>query len=170
MALTYESIASTLVTSDVTSVTFSNIPSTYTDLYIFNSIQSSSPLDIYCQFNNDTTTNYSFQHFSGTDTNSLSVSKQASASAAYADWWGYAEDNTRNPSSMYIFQYTNTNWKKTWFIESTNMFQTSPTGYSRGVGSWQSTAAISTITFVTQYTNRFYRAGSIFSIYGIKSA
>ena len=66
MATTYERIASTTVSSSVSSVTFSSIPATYTDLSICLSVRSSTAAELYAQVNNSTSTIYQNRTIQGT--------------------------------------------------------------------------------------------------------
>ena len=56
---TYEPIATTTLTSAVSSVSFGSIPQTYTDLILVNYFATTTVNeDAYVQFNSDTASNY----------------------------------------------------------------------------------------------------------------
>jgi hypothetical protein len=62
---TYESIATQTLGSSSGSITFSSIPSTYTDLVIVFSGTTAALVAVDIQFNGDTSTNYSRTIISG---------------------------------------------------------------------------------------------------------
>ena len=63
MASTYEPIATTTLGSAASSITFSSIPATYTDLrLVLVHTPSASTGNAQMQFNSDTATNYSYTY------------------------------------------------------------------------------------------------------------
>lgn len=70
----YPIFKQTVTATSVASITFSNIPQTYSDLVLYVSAKSTltgsalKQANAYFKFNNDTTTSYSNNHFYGTGT------------------------------------------------------------------------------------------------------
>ena len=73
---TYEPIATTTLGSAANAITFSSIPSTYTDLRLVGTFLAPDAdySDINVQFNNDTGANYSYTLLLGYGTGTSSVS------------------------------------------------------------------------------------------------
>jgi hypothetical protein len=159
---TYTPIATQTLSSAAASVTFSSIPSTYTDLVLVSAAPSvGGDISIATlQFNGDTANNYAFTRFTGNGTSASS-------------------DRVANTSGLqsgltYPGQYT-----QTWIIQSyanTSIFKTalnkSPVAQSLiryGAGLWRSTAAITSVT-LTDGTGTNYAIGSTFTLYGITAA
>lgn len=161
----FESIATSTVSSNTTTVTFSSIPSTYQHLQVRAITRGNATLgggaSLIMYLNNDTGNNYSNHNMYGT------------GSAVGA--WGYGttypavglvEGGTYNVglSIVDILDYANTN-KNTTF-RSLWGSDVNGGGYVGAIsGAWYNTAAVSTITF--SYTNNFY-ANTSFALYGIK--
>lgn len=60
MTATYESIETTTLGSAAANITFSSIPSTYTDLVVVYTLKAeTASADIYMRFNSDSGSNYS---------------------------------------------------------------------------------------------------------------
>lgn len=160
MASTYTPIATTTLGSAASSVTFSSIPSTYTDLVlVFNgSNLGSAGQDIVVNFNGDTGTNYSRTYLLGNGT--AASSGRSSNAASWAPGGLY-------PNSFYtihFMNYSNTTTYKTMIARDSV-----PDAYpALTVGLWRSTSAINSITALVQGAN--FSTGSTFTLYGIASA
>ena len=72
MAITYEPIATTTLGTSASSVTFSTIPGTYTDLVLVVAGTSAATNGNEMQFNGDTGNNYSFTLLYGTGSAAVS--------------------------------------------------------------------------------------------------
>lgn len=157
---TYEAIATQTLGSAVSSVTFSSIPSTYTDLIIIdNSKVSSGDTELRLRFNGDTSGNYSGTWLYG-DANLAYGSGSNNLTSAYisrsATGFGQGVTNIQN--------YSNTTTYKTVLSRgSSNNY------VFAWVDVWRSTAAISSLTISTDGSSNF-TVGSNFSLYGIKAA
>lgn len=169
-------IATTTLGSATGTVTFSNIPQTYTHLQIRTSHQTARtvyPLDkIFIRFNSDTGSNYSSHNLKG-DGASASAAPENVAQIVDAD-----SSSTSAASGglvfgaliMDILDYTNTNKYKT--VRSISGFDTNGTvsGYGGRAallsGNWRSTNAITSITFTVDNAAN-YSANSKFSLYGV---
>ena len=160
MAFTYEPIATNTVSgSSTTTVTFSSIPSTYTDLVLIINGSSSTTTGLPIVFNSDTATNYSRTLLYGTGT---AAGSQRSSNTSGAGV-GYLL-TTQTVNRFYIFNYANTTTFKTVLTRSDGAGDSAQVG----VGLWRSTAAINSITFnISSYT---FNSGTMFTLYGIKAA
>jgi hypothetical protein len=168
MAQTYTPLATTTLTSDQATVTFSSISSAYTDLVLIfrGTCSFGNPgSDININFNSDTGTNYSRTYLLGDGT---SVSSGRSSSIA-----------AFKPSGLYynmyqithINNYANTTTYKTALSKSTTWAVSNATGYiAETVGLWSSTAAINRIDITISTGTAIIGSGSTFTLYGIKAA
>jgi hypothetical protein len=164
---TYIALDKVTVGSAVASVTFSSIPSGYTDLVIVGNFGTTSGgANIALQVGNgsiDTNSNYSFTYMRG-DGSSAGSGRASSQAQIYIDYSAYA---TTSISSTYIWQvqnYSNTTTYKTVLGRA----NTASVGTNATVGLWRSTVAINTIKLDTQSTT--FLSGSTFSLYGISNA
>lgn len=176
----YESIATVTVGSGGSSaVTFSSIPSTYKHLQIrcLTRGTSNNTAPIYLTVNSDTSANYSTHQLLG---NGSTAYADGHANASYIiDGWGGFQTfsggdlaNTFGVGIIDILDYANTSKYKTaralWGRD--NNSSGSITG--RIVfesGSWRSTSAINSLSFVTDATYGITWAQyTQFALYGIK--
>lgn len=167
---TYEAIFTETLASAQASVTFSSIPSTYTDLVLVVTAKSSSTdTVVVAQFNSDTSnsgTNYSYTRIYGNGTSALS--DRASNNA----WIPVGRLTTSSDSHFgqgiaHLMNYANATTYKTVLTRGDNA--SSMTNAS--VGLWRATpAAISTIVISVANGASNLAAGSTFSLYGIKAA
>jgi hypothetical protein len=167
-ANTYVPIATTTLGSTQTSVTFSSIPSTYTDLVlVINAATASGTLSSRLQFNSDTSssgTNYSTTWLVGNGTAASSSRNSADA--------GIMLDNGTNETTLttnricQIMNYSNTTTYKTVI----SRFNDAAKGTGATVGLWRSTVAISSVVIWASFLTETYSVGSTFSLYGIKAA
>jgi len=163
MASTYEKIATTTLGSNQTSVTFSTIPGTYTDLVMVANTRlvSGVSTNYVVTFNGDTGSNYSLTYLygNGSVAGSGRASNQTNMDTAYLP--NYTELGT----IIYnINNYSNTTTNKTLLSRSNQ----AASGVFSYVGLWRNTAAITSMT-INGGTNNIV-SGSTFTIYGIKSA
>ena len=163
MAITYESIANTSLTSSTGTVTFSSIPSTYTDLVIItNSKTVSGTAQTIFRLNGDTGSNYSLLR-TGTDSGVVSNNPN-NVAFGQLSWWGYMGSTFGQVIVAFINNYANTSAYKTVLSRNSNA------NYNTGVvlTTWLSSAAINSITITPDASS--FDIGSTFSLYGIKAA
>lgn len=162
MPATYEPIASQTLSSGATSVTFSSIPGTFTDLVLVAHLQASSLVYTALRFNSDTGNNYSSTYVWGNGS-SASSGRQSSVSNIA----GFPSNNSGNPVPfiLNVFSYGNTNVNKTTLASNAN----SGGDLGRIVGLWRNTAAITSLTLLTDTANS-WASGSTFSLFGVKAA
>lgn len=161
---TYTPISTQTLASSTAVVTFSSIPSTYTDLILvvsktMSGVAGSTTL---LTFNSDTATNYSTTRFygNGTVTGSDRVNSQT-----YFYGTEFNDSLVQSISTFQVMNYSNTTTYKS-VLTRTN---TPSTGLAMNVSIWRSTAAINTIALTRGGSNLFL-TGSIFTLYGIKAA
>jgi hypothetical protein len=168
---TFEPIATTTLGSAAASVTFSSIPSTYTDLVLvcegYMATQDGSVVRI--QFNSDTGNNYSSTYVGGNGS-TASSSRYTNVPGIYATTgligWSTTSSNRGNTIS-HIMNYTNTTTYKT-VLDRSNLTAGSYPGSAADVGLWRSTAAITSIKVDTN--GGTFASGSTFTLYGIAAA
>jgi hypothetical protein len=172
MAVTYEKIATTTISSTTSTVTFSSIPATYTDLILIGGIfrVTTGGNNMSMQINGDTGSSYSSIFFEGSGT-AVSVGKSSGAESAarFAAIGGGFSASATEPISliMQFMSYKNTNiWKP--IISRYN--QTS-TIVGASVSHWRSTSAINQISLVRGSGGTAdFGAGSVLTLYGIAAA
>jgi hypothetical protein len=164
MPQTYTPIATQNLGTAAASVTFSSIPSTYTDLIMIVSGKASSvSQSLRAIFNGDTASNYSTTLLSGTGTTATS-SRETDRSDGIL--FGVATLSNNSSCIYHIFNYSNTIVYKT----VTGRRSSGPNAnVAADVGLWRNTAAINTIA-ITLDGSQNIAAGSTFTLYGIKAA
>jgi hypothetical protein len=180
----FESIATVTVGSGgASSIEFTSIPADYTHLQIraiskSNQTGTSGEWEgLALRFNTDSGSNYARHYLRG---NGSSASAGASTSQTFMTISVEPDTGYSSVSSMFsehiidILDYANTNKYKT--VRSLGGFDSNNTGTNNGVvdfssGLWQSTSAITSITFASGGSfNRGFAQYSEFSLYGIKEA
>ena len=160
MPKTYEPIATTTLGSAASSVTFSSIPSTYTDLVLVASgTNTTSAQSVRMTFNGITTTTYSRTAIFG-DGSSAQSTRDSNATGIDNIYYG----TTQGVAILQIMNYANTTTNKTVISRNND----SASSVNAVVGLWRSTNAINQITLTAQTSN--FATGSTFTLYGIRSA
>lgn len=168
MAATYEPIQTYTVSgSSTTTVAFSSIPSTYTDLYLVSSITpATGGGSLVFTVNSDTGTNYSFTTLGGNGSSASST--RATYSRNYGllfDWSVGMPTTSISISNASFMNYSNTSTYKTVISRGNN----ANTFTDATVSLWRSTSAINAIN-VFAANSSVINAGSTFTLYGIKAA
>jgi hypothetical protein len=164
---TYTQIASTTLGSAASSVTFSSIAATYTDLVLVINGGGSANINISMQFNGDTTSNYSITAVSG-DGGTASSTRRTSQTGMRLDDNSFT-GTTLAASNLIvsIMNYANTTTFKTVLSRSNNAGAGG--GTSALVGLWRKTPeAINQVVINAIGGN--WITGSTFNLYGIQSA
>lgn len=161
MAVTYSQIATTTANGSVSSITFSSISGSYTDLIIIqNSKGAATTAGTWLRLNSDTGTNYSRTRILG-DGSSASSGRQNNETAIQGD----SPQNEWGTSIWQINNYSNaTTYKTVLWRDNSNTY------VAAQVGLWRSTSAITSITLSTNSSATNFASGSTFSLYGIKAA
>jgi hypothetical protein len=158
MSSTYEKIATNTLGSSQSSVTFSSIPATYTDLIIIIDGIMSNASELRYRFNGDSGSNYSFTQLFGSGS---AVSTGTNPNRVYG-----RIGSTRTTQTVQIGQinnYSNTTTFKTVLSRES----TAGSAVQAFVGLWRSTSAINEILFNAE-TGTF-SSGTTFTLYGIKA-
>lgn len=162
---TYVALDTQTLTSNVSSVTFSNINQGYTDLILISSARVTGAVDnddILVTLSGDTGSNYSATYMVGNGTNAIS-GRNSGTSKGY---WIYAvganvSSNIYTLDIMNFNNYSNTTTFKTMVSKTAN----SNNGPAARACLWRSTSAITSISLNCPNSN--IAAGSTFSLYGI---
>jgi hypothetical protein len=160
MPSTYTPIATTTLASTSTSVTFSSIAGTYTDLVLVTNGNTAANSNTYLQLNGDTATNYSITRMSANG--SATSARTTSANKINLDGFGFYTVAVTANKIISIQNYSNTTTNKTVLVRAN-----SSSGVDGIVGLYRSTAAITSLTFTTDSAMQI---GSTFTLYGIKAA
>ena len=160
---TYEPIATQTLGASATSVTFSSIPSTYTDLVlVLVAKTTSSGQNLYINFNNDFTSLYSRTLMFGNG--STAGSNRNSSQTAILDFYVGLNVSGDSLHIINIMNYSNTTTNKT------ILWRNGRTGEATQaiVGLYRSTSAINRIDLSCLGLN--IATGSTFTLYGIAAA
>ena len=168
MPLTYEPIATTTLGSDSQPITFSSIPSTYTDLRLVLLVKknATTATNVNLQFNGDTATNYSGTQLSG---DGASASSSRLSNYNWMPIWGFAVTTAGDIALITadIFSYAGSNYKT---VLSTGSLDRNGSGsVTQNAGLWRSVAAVTSITLLDT-SSRTFGAGTTATLYGIKKA
>lgn len=171
----FTSIATITAAGGETSLTFSSIPQTFTDLqlriFARDTYTGAGTDSVLMQFNSDTTTDYYCHHLVG---NGASVTVNGYATS-YVECYqsmimAGAGSNIFGVGIVDIADYKNTSKYKTIKSIGGGDANSSAGAYNIALASslWQNTNAITTITLSGATTA--FAAGSVFALYGIKAA
>lgn len=169
--MTYTPLATNTLTTSSTTVTFSSIPQTYTDLVLV--MQPAADVgdeNVGIRFNGDTGANYSYTRVGANNTAGSYSSNRVT---------GFTRINTIEAAGTSpnlgnliivsnIMNYANSTTYKTALNRSGQVGGTY-NGVEIFAGLWRNTAAITSIT-VMQGGTRTFLAGSTFTLYGILAA
>jgi hypothetical protein len=167
---TYEPIATQTLGSNQASVTFSSVPSTYTDLVLIcNAVTTVAGWSMLLRFNSDTSSSYSSTQLVGTGS-SVVTSRGNNLPTIYLGYYPDAFGQLGyNSFIVNIQNYCNTTTFKTALCRSNNLSSSGATNaVEQSVGLWRKTEAISTVSLTAGSGNIV--AGSTFTLYGIKEA
>lgn len=182
MANTYTLISSNVLASSAASVTFSAIPSTYTDLVIRYSIRGDATYEtsnvdsMALRINGSTTAQYSVTALSGSGSSAQSLQRSTGNGDTAGRIYGgvnknSSASNTFSSGEIYVPNYL-VSQNKPINVETVAEINSS-TGNRVAANAllWQNTAAITSleITYVSNASSNFV-AGSSFYLYGIKNS
>jgi hypothetical protein len=158
-------IATQTLGSSAATLTFSSIPSSYTDLrLVLTTTTVSTGENIIARFNSDSTSNYSYTAiYAGTG---LSPSSASNANTSFLIFTQGGGTSNTIPCfyTADIFSYTGSTYKTSLLTSSEDK---NTSGYvERYVGLWRSTSAINRIDLST-YGGSNLAAGTTATLYGI---
>lgn len=173
MPSTYTLISSNVLTSTAASVTFSAIPSTYTDLVVRISARNNGAnitRQLIMTANNDTATNYSttYLYTDGTNIVTARDTSVANINDGVRQNGNNATANTFASVEIYIPSYTASQNKP---ISGFAAAEDNSTSCFLVVSAnlWRNTAAITSLEFTNPSSDTF-AIGSSFYLYGIKNS
>lgn len=162
MPVTYDKLATTTLSSATSSITFSSISQSYTDLVItgrWRDTTNGSSLKL--RFNGDTATNYSVTYLYATTTTSGGA---RNSNRAYM----YGGEDVVTSSSFASFIWDINNYSNTNIFKNSFVRNYSPGGIiMTACNLWRNTQAISSITI---FVDNNMPIGTMFTIYGILKA
>ena len=154
------------------SITFNNIPQTFTDLYILASIRSNSSNiaeSLVIGFNNDTSLIYSNTAVGGDGSNAASQRQSANAYLSYNSYLVHngnnATANTFANIGVYISNYTSSNFKSV-LIDTVPENNATNVNMGLGAGLYRSTNPITSYKMIP-YSGTLLLQYSSITIYGI---
>lgn len=174
MATTMKLIGSQTLGSSTSSVSFSSIPATFTDLLLIGSARSDRASnvvdDVYFQFNSDAGSNMTSRTLTGNGATASSSSTSAAQKLAASSLATAATATASTFASweMYVPNYAGSTNKS---FSITNGHETNATtAYITAIaGLWSQTAAITTIA-ISPVNGTNFVSGSSFFLYGITKA
>ena len=154
-------IATQTLGSAASSITFSSIPSTYTDLRLVMVCTTSAVGVVRIQFNGDTATNYSETSLAG---NGATARSGSSVNKTYIDIDNLAGNTSATIPELYtidVFSYAGSTYKT---VLNTSSEDNNGSGtLTRQVGLWRSTSAITSIALI----GSTFSIGTTATLYGI---
>ncbi len=169
--MTYTPLARTTLTASSTTVVFSSIPQTYTDLVLV--MQPAADVgdeNVGIRFNGDTGSNYSYTRLGANNTAGSTSSNRSNSFTRI----NTTEASGTSPNlgnlviTSNIMNYANTTTYKNAINHGSQVGGTY-NGVEIFAGTWRNTAAITSIT-IMQGGTRTFIAGSTFNLYGILAA
>jgi len=158
---TYALIASNTVGTATNTLTFSSIPSTYTDLVIVADYINTAATNLLGRFNSDTASNYSQTYLEG---NGTSATSGRGSNTTFLNLGFSFASGSRTNAIIQIMDYANI----TTFKTVVNRQNQASNYLSATANVWRATpAAISSVTIFTNGGN--FDAGSTFKLYGIQA-
>jgi hypothetical protein len=161
---TYVALDKVTLGTATPSITFSSIPSTYTDLVIVINGGTATSTNATLRFNGDTGNNYSSTHLYG-DGSSAGSFRYSSVGALQINYYAYPENAFDFNAICQIQNYSNATTYKTAIARANK----ASNGVNAAVGLWRNTAAITSVTVRSSDGTTNWNVGSTFSLYGIAS-
>lgn len=153
-------IATQTLSSAASTITFSSIPSTYTDLRLVFTGVSASGNSIYLRLNGDTGSNYSFTELYGTGGSAFS---SRSSNTIVIGFGSTGFTTTPQLLTADIFSYAGSTNKTV--LTTAAQDNNGSGGVSANVGLWRNTAAITSVSILQIVGN--IAASSTATLYGI---
>ncbi len=173
MANTYTLISSVAVGSGgAANITFSSIPSTYTDLLIKLSSRSTASFNlgyINVRFNSDTGNNYSYKAVGGTGSITFNNNATSTSSIFTVTSGATTTSNTFGNAEIYIANYAGSNFKSV-SIDAVSENNATEAYTHLAAGLWSSTSAITSIQLSDILNPGNWTQYSTAYLYGISNA
>lgn len=162
MPATYEPIATQTASGSTSSITFSSIPQTYTDLLIVKNGGNTAISNSRFQFNGDTGNNYSQTGLFGSGSSTSSY-RDTNVGAVVIDY--FSTSNLRSMTLIHLLDYSNSTTFKSGLYRRSDTYN----GVLANAWLWCSTSAITSVTFSVIASGNF-DSTTTFTLYGIKAA
>jgi hypothetical protein len=164
---TYTPIATTTLSSNAASYTFTSIPSTYTDLVLIANGSTVSGSNLSLRVGNgsiDSGSNYSYTLLNGNGSSATSVRYASQTQIQPSNEDAYWNSTVAGLMIINFQNYANTTTNKTILSRANH----ASLGVAATVGLWRSTSAINQIFFAGASQNLV--AGTTLTLYGIAAA
>lgn len=175
MAITYTALAKNLLASNQTSITFSSIPTNYTDLVLLITARSSNASQLYDSIviqANAVSSGNSYTELFGYTTGVLSTRDQYGSAKMFGGFYStsLSTTNTFGSGEIYIPRYSGSTNKIFSVISASERDATSADSSYQTIsaGLLSNTAAISSLTI--NFSGGNILANSRFDLYGISNA
>jgi hypothetical protein len=182
MPTTYVAIAKTLLTGSQASVTFSSIPSTYTDLVVVFSVRGDATYEanngdaMAMRINGSSTAQYSVTYLTGQGSSTGSGRRSTGNADSFIRIYGgvnanSSTANTFSSGEIYLPNYAESTNKPISTTATTEINSTTGNTIYAEAQLWSNTSAINSLEFTYTYnaSSRFV-SGSSFYLYGIKNS
>lgn len=160
VALTYEPIATQTVSASNVTITFTSIPSTYTDLVLVTGSSNTLGGVYNLRFNNDSGSNYSYTVFSGNGSATACTNYVSQTSTNLFNIPG--SGSIQMTTITHLMNYANTSVYKSLFTRANDTSGL----VNETAGFWLNTSAINRIDLSTSGASNFIN-GSVITLYGI---
>jgi hypothetical protein len=161
-------IATQTLGSAASSITFSSIPSTYTDLRLVLVCKSTSSTDMYVRFNADNGSNYSVTTLAGNGTTAYSFGATSQTQIDPNVSVGALDTTIPSLITFDIFSYAGSTYKTVLITTSQDYNGSGSAGgtgsVNRNVALWRSTSAITSLNLAGAAN---FAAGTTATLYGI---
>lgn len=153
------------------SVTLSNLPSSYTDLFVTLEYSGDRDGDLIVRFNGDTGSNYGHSYLRANHNSTSAITGGANSQTA-----GYIALNggwRGSLATLWLPRYKDTGKHKSWMCRSGGYESTSISYTDIYSGTWRNTSAINSINFLWTGNRQFSDSpvyGLRINIYGITEA
>ena len=155
-------IATTTLGSAASSITFSSIPSTYTDLRLVFVFAGNAAVNPRVRFNGDTASNYSQTAIMG-DGSSAQSTRGTSQALIYTTIYNGLASGVPGLFTMDVLSYKGSTFKTALLTGSTDSNGSGQV--ERDVALWRSTSAITQIDLISGSST--FNAGTTATLYGI---
>jgi hypothetical protein len=167
MPNTFTLIASSTVgAGGASTIDFTSIPSTYTDLLVKLSTREPNQDFVLCQFNNDTGANYSSRFVRGNGSTTASATSTSLRVGVSASTSGTA--NTFSNCEFYVPNYAGSNQKSV-STDATDEVNATANYMFLSAGLWTGTSAITSIKLFSNAAANFVQYSTAY-LYGIKNS
>jgi hypothetical protein len=160
MPKTYEPIGTQTGNGSASTITFSSIPSAYTDLVLVTNILTTANANQSIRINGDTGSNYSTTSLYGTGASAFS-GRTSNNTALTFQSEAFSTSTVSLLSVLHFMNYANTSTYKT-IISRTSQANRAA---EANVNLWRSTSAITSISI----QGATFTSDAVFTLYGIKA-